>query len=65
MKTKVKDKLKELLQQDFNAIDWHSEYIYQEAPILITTALELGFKRLAKDFIQDAKHEGYEYKGLL
>jgi len=65
MKTKVKYKLKQLLQHEFEAIDWHSEYIYQEAPILITTALELGFKRLAKEFIQDAKHEGYEYKGLL
>jgi len=65
MKTKVKEKLKELLRNDFNAIDWHSEYIYQEAPILITSALELGFKRLAKDFISDAKAEGYKYKELL
>jgi hypothetical protein len=65
MKTKVKDKLKELLQNDFNAIDWNSEYIYQKAPILITTALELGFIGLAKEFIKDGRHEFKEYKGLL
>ena len=64
MQKETKIKLKELLQNEFNAIDWSKEYIYQEARTLILAALDLGFNRMAKDFTSVSRAEGYNYKHL-
>ena len=46
-----------LIRNDFDKIDFSTEYIYNEAAALINTALEIGLYELAMDMETDKQTE--------
>ena len=55
----TKDYLSYILTEDFDSIDWDSEYIYSKSETIVRAVLELGLDGLAMQMIKDAKEYGY------
>ena len=59
MNKKTKEYLSYMLTEDFDSIDWETEYIYSKSETIVRAALDLGFEELAVQMVKDARDEGY------
>jgi len=59
MNKKTKEYLSYILTEDFDSIDWETEYIYSKSETIVRAALDLGFEELAVQMVKDARDEGY------